>query len=77
MNETYSITLGSGGELVVPAAVCRRLGLETGDVLVLQDTPGGLLVMTRDQARACVRDDLAGLDLVGDLLAERRQANPS
>jgi hypothetical protein len=31
-------------------------------------------LLTREQALARVRSDLAGQDLVGDLLAERRQA---
>jgi hypothetical protein len=30
------------------------------------------VVLTRPQLRALVRADLAGLDLVGELLAERR-----
>jgi hypothetical protein len=32
------------------------------------------VVMTREQIRPRVRDELSGLDLVGDLLADRRRA---
>lgn len=48
--------------------------LSEGTPLVLLDTPGGLVVMTRKQLRARVRDELVGLDLVGELLADRRRA---
>jgi hypothetical protein len=41
-------------------------------VLVLLETDGGLVLLTRDQLRDRVRADLAGLDLVGELMAERR-----
>jgi UDP-N-acetyl-D-mannosaminuronic acid transferase (WecB/TagA/CpsF family) len=37
------------------------------------DTPGGVVILTREQLKAQVRADLSGLDLVGELLAERRQ----
>jgi len=43
-------------------------------VLCLFETPGGLVLLKRDQLRDRVRADLAGLDLVSELLAERRLA---
>jgi hypothetical protein len=42
--------------------------------MVLLDTPSGLVLLTRRQLRDRVRADLAGVDLVGELLAERRAA---
>lgn len=42
-------------------------------MLVMLETPGGLVLLTRDQLRERVRADLTGLDLVADLLAERRR----
>jgi AbrB family looped-hinge helix DNA binding protein len=66
--------MGDRGRFVVPAEVRSRAGLSEGTPLVLLDTPGGLVVMTREQLRARVRDELSGLDLVGDLLADRRRA---
>jgi AbrB family looped-hinge helix DNA binding protein len=66
--------VGDRGRIVVPADVRERAGLSAGTPLVLLETPDGLVLLTRDQLLARVRDNLAGLDLVGDLLAERRQA---
>ncbi len=62
------------GRIVVPAEVRAGAGLVEGTPLVLLDTPNGLVFLTRAQLRARVRDELDGLDLVGQLLADRRQA---
>ena len=74
MSGTYAVMMGDRGRFVVPAEVRARAGLSEGTPLVLLDTPSGLVVMTREQLRARVRDELAGLDLVGELLADRRRA---
>ena len=66
--------VGDRGRLVVPAEVRARLGLEEGTPLVLLDTSGGMVLMTRSQLRERVREELAGLDLVEELLADRRVA---
>jgi len=65
--------MGDRGRLVVPAEVRERAGLTEGTPLVLFETPTGLALLTREQLLARVRADLTGLDLVGELLAERRQ----
>ena len=39
------------------------------------ETPAGIVLLTRDQLRTRVRKDLAGTDLVAELLAERRRAS--
>lgn len=70
----YSVTMGDRGRFVVPAEVRARAGLSEGTPLIVLDTPGGLVVMTREQLRSRVRDELAGLDLVDELLADRRRA---
>ncbi len=72
MSGTYRLTVGDRGRIVVPADVRERAGLAEGTLLILLETPTGLVLLTRDQLKARVRDDLTGLDLVGDLLAERR-----
>ncbi len=59
---------------MVPAEVRERARLVEGTALVMLDTPDGIVLLTRDQLRARVQADLAGVDLVGDLLAERRAA---
>ncbi|MGW6130330.1 AbrB/MazE/SpoVT family DNA-binding domain-containing protein [Cellulomonas sp. NPDC055163] len=74
MSGTYAVTMGDRGRLVVPAEVRAHAGLDAGVPLILLETPGGLVVMTRAQARDHLRGQLAGADLVGGLLAERRAA---
>lgn len=74
MSGTYTVIVGDRGRLVVPAEVRERAGLVEGTTLVLLDTPSGLVLLTRAQLRERVRDELAGLDLVGQLLADRRDA---
>jgi AbrB family looped-hinge helix DNA binding protein len=72
MSGTYQTTVGDRGRLVIPAELRDRAGLTEGTALTLIETPGGVVLLTRPQLRALVRADLAGLDLVGELLAERR-----
>ena len=72
MSGAHTVTMGDRGRLVVPAEVRDRAGLVEGTKLVLLETPTGLALLTREQLRTRVRDDLAGLDLVNELLAERR-----
>ena len=74
MGGTYNVVVGDRGRIVVPAEVREQAGLEEGTPLVLLDTPHGLVLMSRAQLRARVREELDGLDLVGELLADRRRA---
>ncbi|MGD9702405.1 MAG: AbrB/MazE/SpoVT family DNA-binding domain-containing protein [Acidimicrobiia bacterium] len=74
MSGTHTVVVGDRGRIVVPAEVRARAGLSEGTSLVLLDTPGGLVLLTRPQLRARVREELEGLDLVGQLLADRRRA---
>ncbi len=74
MSGTYTIMVGDRGRLVIPAEVRERAGLAEGTPLVLLDTPTGLVLLTRSQLRDRVRVELDGLDLVSELLAERRAA---
>jgi AbrB family looped-hinge helix DNA binding protein len=66
------VVVGDRGRVVVPAEVRERAGLSEGTRLVLIETPNGLILLTREQLKARVRAELAGLDLVKELLAERR-----
>lgn len=59
---------------MIPSEVRDAAGIEEGTRLMLLPTRSGLVLMTREQLRERVRDDLSGLDLVGELLADRRQA---
>ena len=71
---SYHLVVGEGGRIVVPAEARQRAGLTEGTPLVLLEVSDGLMLMTREHLRARVREDLAGLDLVGRLLADRRRA---
>ena len=73
MSGTYVVTMGDRGRLVVPIELREHAGLVEGRQLVLLETSGGVVLLTREQAKARVRADLAGLDLVAELLSERRQ----
>lgn len=74
MSGTYKVVMGDRGRLVVPSELRERAGLVEGTTLVVLDTPSGIVLMTRRQLRERVRDELSGLDLVAELLAERRAA---
>ena len=58
----------------MPADVRKRAGLREGTTLVLLPTAEGMVLMTREQLRTRVVENLAGLDLVGELLADRRKS---
>jgi len=64
--------MGDRGRLVVPAELRQRAGLAEGTPLTMVESERGLLLLTRAQLTTLVRSDLAGLDLVGELLADRR-----
>jgi AbrB family looped-hinge helix DNA binding protein len=64
--------MGDRGRLVIPAELRERAGLSEGTALILLETPTGLVLLTRPQLQELVRADLAGLNLVAELLAERR-----
>jgi AbrB family looped-hinge helix DNA binding protein len=65
--------MGDRGRLVIPAELRARAGLAEGTTIVLIATPGGVLLVSREQLKTLVREDLAGLDLVGELLGDRRR----
>jgi len=66
--------MGDRGRIVVPTAVRERAGLAAGLPMVLFESPDGLVLLTREQLRDRVRNDLKGLDLVEQLLTDRRRA---
>ena len=70
---SFSVTMGDRGRLVVPAALRERLHLEAGTPLVLIETELGVVLATRKQLKRLVRSQLQGLDLVDELLADRRR----
>jgi bifunctional DNA-binding transcriptional regulator/antitoxin component of YhaV-PrlF toxin-antitoxin module len=73
MSGMYQVRMGDRGRLVVPAELRLSAGFVEGTPLILVETGGGVVVVTREQLKTLVRADLAEKDLVGDLLAERRR----
>ena len=73
MSGTYAVVMGDRGRLVVPAELRERLNLKPGTPLVLLETPQGLVLATREQVKTLVRAGLQGLDLVSELLEDRRR----
>jgi bifunctional DNA-binding transcriptional regulator/antitoxin component of YhaV-PrlF toxin-antitoxin module len=67
------VTMGDRGRLVVPSALRKHLHLETGTPLVMIETELGVVLATREQLKALVRSQLQGLDLVDELLEDRRR----
>ena len=72
MSTTFHAPLGDRGRLVVPAELRNRQGWRQGDPLLFMETPDGVVLMTREQAKVLVRKQLAGRSLVEELMAERR-----
>jgi bifunctional DNA-binding transcriptional regulator/antitoxin component of YhaV-PrlF toxin-antitoxin module len=73
MSGMYQVRMGDRGRLVVPAELRSSAGFVEGTPLILVETGGGVVVVTREQLKTLVRADLAQKDLVGDLLADRRR----
>jgi AbrB family looped-hinge helix DNA binding protein len=74
---TIAVTVGPQGRLVVPAPLRRRLGIETGDVLVARADDDRLVLERRDAILARVRARLAVVPadvlMADELIAERRE----
>jgi bifunctional DNA-binding transcriptional regulator/antitoxin component of YhaV-PrlF toxin-antitoxin module len=58
----------------VPSELRARAGLLPGTPVMLIESPDGIVLLTREQLKRMVRRDLAGADLVAELVAERRRA---
>lgn len=77
--ETYTLTVGDRGRLVLPASVRKKLGLEKGDRVSLAVKPGGemRLISRREAIKRLegMHEDLvsSGGSLVDELIAERRE----
>lgn len=74
MDTTFSVSLGDRGRLVVPAPLREGQHWEQGTPLIMLGTERGVLMMTREQAKQLVRDQLTGASLVEELVADRRRA---
>lgn len=73
MSDTLAVNVGEKGRVVVPSSIRARHGWEAGSTLVAIDTELGVLLADRSALEALVRSRLAGRDLVGELIADRRR----
>ncbi len=67
---SYPLTVGDKGRLVIPAEIRAAHGWEPGTAVIAVDTPGGVLLLTLDEAMEHIRRASAGS--VDDFLAGRR-----
>ncbi|MCD2441455.1 AbrB/MazE/SpoVT family DNA-binding domain-containing protein [Agromyces sp. SYSU K20354] len=74
MRGTYTVTVGNKGRVVLPTAIRARRNWAEGTTLIAIDTPTGIVLTSRDEAERLLRDQLAGTDVVTELLDERRAA---
>ncbi len=72
MGATYNLTVGNKGRLVVPAEVREHRGWQEGAPLIGIETDSGFVLVSRDDARRILRKQLAGHDLVAELIGDRR-----
>ncbi|QNA92053.1 MULTISPECIES: AbrB/MazE/SpoVT family DNA-binding domain-containing protein [unclassified Microbacterium] len=77
MGTTFVAPMGDRGRLVVPTELRARQRWDQGVPLLMIETPGGVILLTREQAKSVVRSQLEGKDPLGSLLEERRSAAAS
>lgn len=67
------VQVGNKGRIVVPASIRARHQWVEGSALVALDTELGVLFADQATVERLVRARLAGHDLLGDLLSDRRR----
>ena len=67
---SYSLTVGDKGRLVIPAELRAAHGWESGTAVIAVDAPGGVLLLTLEEALDRIRN--ASTVSVDDFLAGRR-----
>ena len=67
---SYSLTVGDKGRLVIPAELRAAHGWEAGAAVIAVDAPGGVLLLTLEEALDRIRN--ASTVSVDDFLAGRR-----
>ncbi|MGO1949784.1 MAG: AbrB/MazE/SpoVT family DNA-binding domain-containing protein [Mycobacteriaceae bacterium] len=72
MSTTFNVAMGDRGRMVIPAEMRQRQQWTQGTPLLLIETDRGVVVATREQAKDMIREQLAGTNLVDELIEERR-----
>lgn len=72
----YSVRVGPQGRVVIPAGIRRRLGLKSGDRLLIRIEGQSIVLEGREtvlaRAKSCFDAVPRDVSLVDELLAERR-----
>jgi AbrB family looped-hinge helix DNA binding protein len=76
-HQLYHVRVSDGRRVVLPAEVCKQLGIDVGDTVIVDVTEGKVQLHSFDTTLAGFRALLAskvppGVSLVDELLAERR-----
>ena len=72
MSGTHTFTVGDRGRVVLPSQLRQHRGWPEGTTLVAIETATGVVDTSRDELELIVAKQLAGEDLVAQLLEERR-----
>lgn len=73
MSDTLAVQVGNKGRIVVPASLRARHDWVEGSTLVALDTELGVLLADQATVERLVRAQLAGHDLLEDLISDRRR----
>lgn len=74
MRGTFTVTVGNKGRVVLPTAIRARRNWAEGTTLIVIESPTGVVLTSRDEAEHIIRAQLEGVDVVRELLNERRAA---
>ena len=82
MAQTYQVRIQDDGQVTLPADVRERLGLKSGDVVDLIDTPEGLLITSRELAVTRALDGMGAVlraegATLEDFIESTREARPA
>ncbi|MBG6109108.1 AbrB/MazE/SpoVT family DNA-binding domain-containing protein [Frigoribacterium sp. CG_9.8] len=72
MSGTHTFTVGDRGRVVLPSRLRQHRGWPEGTTLVAIETAAGVVVTSREELELIVEQQLAGVNLVAQLLEERR-----
>ena len=74
MSDTFTVTVGPKGRVVIPAPLRHEVGVALGDQLVALADGDGILLLPRAAVKARLRRMFAdvGAIMTDDLLRERR-----
>jgi AbrB family looped-hinge helix DNA binding protein len=77
LSKSVEVHLGGQGRLVIPAALRRSLGFESGDTLIARQEEGGLVLEKPETIKLRLKNRFSQVpkntSLVDELIAERRE----